>query len=42
MSCAIGLVCGASIGVPFGTEVLWVDDGMLLTIDGGNFYVEKE
>jgi hypothetical protein len=42
LQCTIGLVCGVSIGTPFGTEVLWVSDGMLLTVDGGNFYVEKE
>lgn len=42
LHCSIGLVCGVSLGVPFGTEILWVSDGMLLTIDGGNFYVEKE
>lgn len=42
LQCTIGLVCGVSIGTTFRTEVLWVSDGMLLTVDGGNFYVEKE
>lgn len=42
LQCTIGLVCGVSIGTTFGKEVLWVSDGMLLTVDGGNFYVEKE
>lgn len=33
----MGLVCGPSVGLP----VLWCQDGMLLTMDGGNLYVRR-
>lgn len=37
----VGFVCGTSFTTPEGYEVLWVQDGMLLTIDGGRLYVRK-
>lgn len=42
MTCSFGLVCGASISTPEGYEILWVSDGMLLTVDGGRLYVRKQ
>ena len=42
LRCSFGLVCGPSISTPEGYEVLWVTDGMLLTVDGGRLYVRKQ
>lgn len=42
MRCSFGLVCGPSISTPEGYEILWVKDGMLLTLDGGRLYVRKQ
>lgn len=38
VNCRMGLVCGTSIG---DFEVLWVQDGPLLTIDDGYLITEK-
>ena len=42
LSASFGLVCTVSQGgAPAGYEVLWVQDGMLLTVDNGNLFVRK-
>lgn len=41
-SATFGLVCVVSVGELSGYQVLWVQDGMLLSVDGGNLFVKKQ
>jgi len=41
-SATFGLVCAVSVGELSGYQVLWVQDGMLLSVDGGNLFVKKQ